>query len=92
MQVNFYATLREIVGGKTVEFPLPDDATVTQLLAILLERYPALSEVLLEQDGRLRGHVHLLVNGRDVQFLENGMDSVLSPKDTISIFPAIGGG
>ena len=32
MKINFYATLRDIVGGKTVEFDLAEDITVRQLV------------------------------------------------------------
>ncbi len=38
MIVNFYATLRGVVGQKTVEFDLPEGATVQHLLAEMIHR------------------------------------------------------
>ena len=92
MKVNYYATLRQIVGGKTIEIPVEDGATVRQLLDEMISHYPALGLELLNEDGMLHGHVHLFVNGRDTPFLKDGMDTVLNLDDTISVFPAVGGG
>ena len=58
----------------------------------IISRYPALAAELLNEQGSLYGHVHLFVNGRDTPFLDDGMDTVLNPDDTISVFPAVGGG
>jgi molybdopterin synthase sulfur carrier subunit len=92
MRVDFYATLRQIVGTKTVDFPLPDGSTMDQLLKEVFIRYPAMRSELLDDEGQLHGHVHVLVNGRDVPYLENTLNSVVHIDDTISIFPAVGGG
>jgi molybdopterin synthase sulfur carrier subunit len=92
MKVLFYATLREIVGGKTVDFPVEPDATVRELLDAIVSRYPVMKKELMQPDGRLYGHVHVAVNGRDVQFLADDLDTVIMPEDEISIFPAVGGG
>ena len=92
MQVSFYATLRQIVGQKTVEFDLHDQATVRQLVDAILKRYPLMRKELLDGSGQLYGHVHVFVNGRDAPFLEEGLETVLELDDRISVFPAVGGG
>ncbi|MEW5872464.1 MAG: ubiquitin-like small modifier protein 1 [Chloroflexota bacterium] len=92
MLVNFYATLRQVVGGKSVNFELPAGTTVRQLLDEMLRRYPALRPELLDEHGNLYAHVHIFVNGRDTPFLENAMDTELMEEDTIGVFPAVGGG
>jgi sulfur-carrier protein len=92
MQVNFYATLRQIVGGKTIELPWEAGTTAAQVLEQAITRFPALREQLLDAQGQLYGHVHFLVNGRDIRFLENRLETALQPEDVISIFPAVGGG
>jgi molybdopterin synthase sulfur carrier subunit len=92
MRVDFYATLRQVVGTKTVDFPLPDGSTVGHLLEEVFIRYPAMRSELLDDEGQLHGHVHVLVNGRSVPYLENIMNTVIHIDDTISIFPAVGGG
>ncbi|MCK4978423.1 MAG: MoaD/ThiS family protein [Anaerolineales bacterium] len=47
---------------------------------------------LLDEHGNMYGHVHIFINGRDVQFLQDSMDSLISLDDRIDIFPAVGGG
>jgi molybdopterin synthase sulfur carrier subunit len=92
MKVNFYATLRQIVGGKTVEVDVPDGITVKELLDKLATRYPALRPELLDGDGNLHGYVHVFVNGRDVPFLADKINTRISPQDAVNIFPPVGGG
>lgn len=92
MRVNFYATLRQIVGGKTVEFSLSTGTTIHQLLLEIFNRYPEMEKELVDENGNLYGHVHIFINGRDVQFLQDHMESMISIDDKIDIFPAVGGG
>jgi molybdopterin synthase sulfur carrier subunit len=92
MKVNFYATLREIVGQKTIDFDIPPGSTIGFLVQEMITCFPNLRQALVEPDGRLRGHVHVFVNGRDVPYLENQMDTVLKDEDVVSVFPAVGGG
>jgi sulfur-carrier protein len=51
-----------------------------------------LGQKLLDEKGELYPHVHIFVNGRDAIYLENGLESRLSPKDNVTVFPAVGGG
>lgn len=92
MKVKFYATLREIVGQKSVDFPLNEGDTVNELMKKIIDRYPDLETKLLDEDGELLRYVHFFVNGRDLPYLEKGMETELSDDDTISVFPAVGGG
>jgi len=92
MKVNFYATLRQLAGGKTIEFLVQDGVTAQQLLDNIVTRFPAMRAELLNREGSLHGHVHFFINGRDVQFLEKDMQTVIRPEDEINIFPAVGGG
>ena len=92
MKVNFFATLRPIVGGKTVEFDVDHGITVTEMLNVMIERFPKLRHELLDEGGKMHGHVHFFVNGRDAQFLENGVETRIMPDDVLNVFPAVGGG
>ncbi len=92
MQVHFFATLRQIVGQKTVEIDLPEGSTVRQLIDEILRCYPLLRKELLDENEQLYGHVHVLVNGRDAPFLDDALETVLKPDDKITVFPAVGGG
>ena len=92
MQVNFYATLRPLVGGKTVHLAWSDGTTLRALLETLFADHPALRPELLDDQGQLHGYVHVFVNGRDGHYLERVLDTPLAPTDKVDIFPAVGGG
>ena len=92
VKVNFYATLRRLVGGKTVEVDVPAGITVKQLVEELVTRYPVLRSELLDETGSLHGHVHVFVNGRDVPFLVDKINTRISSQDAVNIFPPVGGG
>lgn len=92
MKVNFFATLRQITGQKSVEFDLPEYVTAQQVLDAVIERYPAMRRDLLDENGQLHRHCHMFINGRGVPFLLEKMNTVVNPGDTVNIFPAVGGG
>ncbi len=92
MRVNFFATLRDIVGNKSFDFDLEHGVTAKELLDAIVTRFPAMKKELIGPDGRLYGHVHFFVNGRDVQFLEDDLETKIMPGDEITVFPAVGGG
>ncbi len=92
MQVGFYATLRPIVGGKSVEVPLPPGATVQDLVDRVVARWPALEEALLDEHGALSRHVHVFVDGRGAGYLPDGLATRLEPHHKVDIFPAVAGG
>jgi molybdopterin synthase sulfur carrier subunit len=92
MKIDFYATLRDVTGQKTVDIDLPESATLGQLVDKIVALYPLMRSKLLDENGNLWGHVHIFINGRDAPFLENALQTVIHPVDTISIFPAVGGG
>lgn len=93
MKVQFFATLRDIAGGKVVEFPVEEGVTAEHLLQTIVERFPPMKKELLDPvSGRMYGHVHFFINGRDVQFLDHGFQTHIMPDDTVNVFPAVGGG
>lgn len=92
MEIAFYATLREITGSKSVAFDLPDGSSVRDLLDRVVDRFPAMGEMLFDPGGDLYGHVHVFINGRDAPFLERALETPLARSDKVDIFPAIGGG
>jgi molybdopterin synthase sulfur carrier subunit len=92
MKVNFFATFRPIVGGKTVEVDFAQDSTLRQLLQALIARYPGLGQALFDASNNLHQHVHVFVNGRDWAYLTDQLDTKLSAEDVINIFPPVGGG
>ena len=92
MEVNFFATLRQITGQKTVKFDLPEGSTVWELVMMVVERFPDMHRELINEEGELWPHVHVFVNGRDSRYLGNGVDSTLESTDKVNIFPPVAGG
>lgn len=92
MKVNFFATLRDIAGGKTVEFQAGEGITAQELLDAIIERFPLMKKELLNEHGTMYGHVHFFINGRDVQFTDEKFQSRITQEDTVNVFPAVGGG
>ncbi len=92
MKVNFYATLRSVVGAKEAEFSLPGGSTVWDLIREMIRCYPGLGPELLNEQGQLYQHVHIFRNGRDVMHLEHGLDTALEEDAILGVFPAVGGG
>ncbi|MEN6409255.1 MAG: ubiquitin-like small modifier protein 1 [Anaerolineaceae bacterium] len=92
MKVNFYATLRQMAGQKTVELDLPTGATLRDALAAVLGVCPGIRPHLVDSQGELRGHIHLLLDRQDVHFLPQSMDTPVQPESEVDVYPPIGGG
>jgi sulfur-carrier protein len=92
MKVNLFANFRQLVGAKSVEINLPDGSTLSHLLISLISLHPRLEPALVDPDRRLLPHVHVFVNGHDLQYLPEGASTVLNPQDKIDIFPPVAGG
>ena len=92
MKVNLYATLRHIVGQKTVELDLSPGTTVRQVVQAVVDHFPALRPQLLDEQGELYGHIHVFINGRDAHYLDDLLETQIQPDDTVDIFPPVGGG
>ncbi len=92
MNVNFYATLRAIVGQKTIQVELPPNTTALQLVEIVCQQVPALRAELLDAQNRFQRHMKFFINGRDADFLPQKMDTIVQPSDKVDIFPPVGGG
>jgi MoaD family protein len=90
--VRVYATLRDLVGGSSIDVALEEGATAQELLDRLVVECPAVKDALLDVEGSLHGHMKMFVNGREVVYLDNGFRHVIQPTDTVDIFPPVGGG
>jgi molybdopterin synthase sulfur carrier subunit len=92
MDVHFYATLRAIIGKKTVTVEMPPNTTALALVEIVSTQYPALRAELLDAQNRFQAHMKMFINGREAVYLENRFDTIIKPDDKIDIFPPVGGG
>ncbi len=91
MEIKVYATLRSIVGSKSVHLQGISETTVGQLIEELLTRYPDMQAKLMTREGEFHSAFHFLINGRNMYYL-NGMETVVTAADDIRIFPPVGGG
>ncbi len=91
MEIMVYATLRDIVGGKSVRLEDVSEITVGQMIERLFTQYPAMKSELLNGNGEMHSAFHILINGRDARYLD-GPETVVTTKDQVRIFPPVGGG
>jgi molybdopterin synthase sulfur carrier subunit len=92
VQFNLYATFRLLAKTKTASLDLPEGTTVRQAVDALLEVHPVLRPHWVDQAGELHAHVHIFVNGHDLQTLDGGMETPLKPEDVLDFIPPVGGG
>jgi MoaD family protein len=92
MRLNFYATLRAAADGKTVEVDLPAPASVSAVLRRVTELKPKLARELWDEQGKLRDYIKVFVNGRELAYLPDGIETLLHANDELDIFPPVGGG
>jgi len=91
MELDYFATLREITGCS--EQPWNSKAeTAGELLRELSARYgQKFKQWVLKEDGSLGELCIILVNGHDIRE-SDGLATPLHPEDTICFFPPIAGG
>lgn len=91
MLIKSYATLRDLLGWRSLEYPLAAGATIGDVLHTLARAYPDISAKLWDSEGQLTDYVTVLLNGRSVKYLR-GLETPVAESDTISLFPPVGGG
>jgi MoaD family protein len=83
--VTLRAPLRDRTGG-TAEHELPG-GTVGDVLRELERRYPPVTGWILDEQGRIRPHVIVFVNGERTR-----EDTALGADDVLYVLPSISGG
>ena len=93
VKVHTILGLKEIIGQREIEISIPEGSTLEELLLQMVRKWgETLSSYLFEPGStRLLSHIRLLVNGRDIAFL-NDMETILQEGDEILIFPPVSGG
>lgn len=88
LELRFFATFRQTVGGKELEAAYDDGSTAGDVLQSLDEEYPDLE---LFEDGSLPEFVTVLKNGQQITHID-GLETELADGDTLSLFPPVAGG
>lgn len=65
--------------------------TISDALAKLIYRYPAMGSRLLDERGSIRRFINVYLNQEDIRFLQN-QQTPLKEGDELSIVPATAGG
>jgi molybdopterin converting factor small subunit len=68
-----------------------EGATVGEVFTALVERYPGLSNQLIDESGGLHKFVNVYVDDDDIRYLDK-LDTKVADGATISILPAVAGG
>ncbi len=89
MRVRLPSSLRKLTGGKAVVEQ--SAATVGALFEALEADFPGFKDRLCEPDGRLKRHINVFVNGKDIRSVQD-MQTPLAEGDEVIIAPAIAGG
>ena len=88
-RVRIPPTLRDSVGGaREVE---ASGATLRELLADLVVRFPSLGRQVLENGDELAPFVNVYVDNEDIRTLE-GLDTPVQESTTVILLPAMAGG
>ncbi len=77
-------------GSSTLTIDAPC-ATVAEVLAVVAERWPAVTDRVLNEQGELRRHVNVFLGEESIRFLD-GLHTPMRHDDTITIVPAVSGG
>ena len=90
--VRGYASFGDILGPKDLDVST-DAETVSQLIDFLAKRHsPSFQETLLDPEtGKVMKGNKVLVNGRDIDFLQ-GLGTKIKTGDRVVFFPPVGGG
>ncbi len=76
-----------------MDIPVPDGSTLEDLLILLVDKQGSNLSARLFKPGTREVHkyVRLIVNGRDIAFL-NGLKTQLNDQDVVLILPPVSGG
>lgn len=84
---------KKIIGKGEIDFTVEKGTVLEEALENLIETYgkELESNLFNPHDRSLLQHVRLIVNGRDIAFL-NGIRTILQEGDEILILPPVAGG
>jgi len=92
MKIEFYGIYRLSTGEKTVELELSPNATISDALQIITQRFPILKNEMFNQHGDLYPYQPLYINGRNPRLLADGLETVVKSDDVLCIFSPISSG
>ncbi|MCD4653168.1 MoaD/ThiS family protein [bacterium] len=91
IKVNFYAKLRVTTGLSSVELEPAYPVNMTQLIDLVCEKTTERLRKDLLDGNTIRKGTLLLVDGRNILFLD-GLSTVIHENQEVAFFPPGGGG
>lgn len=93
VKVRTILTIKQVLGKGELELSMPEQSTLQELVAMLVDRFGhELASLLLDREtGHRLPHIRYMVNGRDIAFLD-GMETELQAGDEVLILPPVSGG
>lgn len=93
VKVNAILEMAAILSGRELVLSLPEGSRVSNLLVALVEKYgQPLTGILYGGENReLRPELNLLLNGRNIIFLD-GLNTELIDGNELFFLPPVGGG
>lgn len=79
IQILFFASMRDIVGDRKLEWELPEGATVGQLRRDLVSRFPDMAAM-----------AHILSMAVNGEYADNSV--ALQTGDEVAVIPPVSGG
>ena len=94
VHIRPFFDLKNIIGNPSLEMRLEKGATVKGLLDNLMEVYhPALQKALIDPNTNdIYSHYQILVRGRNIRLLDDGLFTELRDGDVISLLQTVAGG
>jgi molybdopterin converting factor small subunit len=92
MRVHIPSALRRWTGGRDViELALDMRMTAAQVIEAVAREHPGLRDRVLDEQGELRRHVNIFIDGENARFL-GGLSAHVSPDSEMWIHPSLSGG
>jgi molybdopterin synthase sulfur carrier subunit len=94
MRVHIPSALRKWTNGHDViELPLAPDMRMTaaEIIEVLASKHPGIRDRVLDEQGELRRHVNIFIDGENARFL-GGLSAQVGSGSEMWIHPALSGG
>ena len=88
---KFHGTLKDLVPAD--ELSIDGNRSVGASLSAIADQHSPLREALyVDSAGTLHEYFVVILNGEQVEFLDDGLDTVLTDEDVVQVFPPVSGG
>jgi MoaD family protein len=91
VEIVFYSQVRDAVGQESIEVDAGENEDVDGLIDRLIDRYPDLQGVLVDDEGEIASSVNVMKNGKHINHFDED-ELVLADGDEVRFLPQLSGG